>query len=211
MRFKTNHFKCKQDCVRGAFRRSFVVVITTLVIVAMAACSGGRASYYRGEAYEAADSSTIALLPLVSFSQYEKAPDVVMNALVVEVLATGRYVVVDPGEVEKIVVEQRLRLTDRLSLETLRELGDLLGAEYLVAGTINDFDFVRQGSDMIPTVSLTLRMISSKDGRIIWASTHSRRGDDTESWFGLGRIGSLEKLTEMTVKEMAKTLRTGKK
>jgi TolB-like protein len=196
---------------RTGLRRAATAAALVVMAAAFAACTGGKPSYYRGSAYELTDSATVAILPLVSFSQYEKAPDVVMNALVVQVLSADRFFLVDPGEVERVVVENRLRLTDRLALDTIRAIGGELGAEYLLMGTINEFDFVREGSNTVPSVSLTLRMLSVSDGRIVWAATHSKRGDDTESVFGLGRIGTLEKLTEETVEDMTDSMRIKKK
>jgi hypothetical protein len=51
-----------------------------------------------------------------------------------------------------------------------------------------------------------MRIVACDSGQIIWASTHSRRGDDAESFFGIGRIENLQQLAAVTVEEMINTL-----
>jgi TolB-like protein len=144
----------------------------------------------------------------VNFSRDERAPDVVGAALVVELLATKRFVVVDPGRVEEHVLAQRLRLTDRLPLEALQKVGADLGVEYVVVGSVNEFGMVPSATERVPTLSFAVRMVSCSSGAILWAATHSKRGDDAESMFTLGRIETLEELSAVAAREVAETIRT---
>lgn len=181
-----------------------------LVAVVLAAATwgcAGRPSSFRGGLGEIERGSRLAVLPLVNLTQDQSAPDVVMNSLIVQVLDTGMFTVVDPGLVQSLVVDKRLRLTDRLSLQALSEIESDLGATYVMQGTVNDFGLIQEAGDAQPTVSVSLRIVACRDGRIVWAASHARRGDDRESVFGLGRIGTLEQLTQVTVGELMETLR----
>jgi TolB-like protein len=193
----------RKHCERHRLASGASLVV--LVLAALVAC-GGRPAYFRGEV-AGVDTLAIAVLPLVNFSKYERASDVVVSALIVEMLDVGTFSVVDPGLVETVVLERRLRLTDRLSLEALRDLGQRLGVTHVMVGTVNEFGFVQDQAGQLPTVSISLRAVACADGRIVWAATHARRGDDAESVFGLGRIESLEQLAAVTVKEMTATLK----
>ncbi|UCG51937.1 MAG: hypothetical protein JSW58_17530 [Candidatus Latescibacterota bacterium] len=153
------------------------------------------------------DSGSLAVLPLLNLTRYEAASDVVMGALVVELLDLKVFEVVDPGVVEVVVVEKRLRLTDRLPLETIRDLGDRLQVEYLLVGSVSEFSVVRKGKTELPNVSISLRLIRCGDGRIVWAATHSKRGDDAESVFGIGRISTTEQLVAVMVEDMVETMK----
>jgi curli biogenesis system outer membrane secretion channel CsgG len=148
----------------------------------------------------------LAVLPPVNLSRYENAPDVVMNKLVVEMLEARIFNVLDPGLVEDVILRKRVRLTDRLSLETLHQLGEALGVQYLMLGTINEFGVVQDGRSSQPTVSISLRIVTCANGQIVWAASHSKRGDDAESVFGIGRITTLDQLAGATVREMTRTL-----
>jgi len=125
---------------------------------------------------------------------------------VVELLQQQEFLVTDPGLVESIVVRMRLRLTDRLPLETLREIGEELDVTYVMMGTVNEFGFVQARGGNLPGVSVTLRIVTCANGRIVWAASHAKRGDDAETVFGLGRIESVEQLAAVTVQEMIGTL-----
>lgn len=162
--------------------------------------------YYRGVVPNISDAKTLAVLPLVNFSQYDNASEIVLNALIVELLELKIFKVVDPGIVDAMVLEKRLRLTDRLPLAILQELGEQLGVEYLLVGSINEFSVIQGKNTRLPTVSISLRIVSCDSGQIIWASTHSRRGDDAESLFGIGRIEDIQQLAVVTVEEMINTL-----
>ena len=150
-------------------------------------------------------------MPLVNLSQQQNAPDVVLNTLIVQLLEIDAFAVIDPGEVHAVVLQKRLRLTDRLPLEMLQEIQTALGVRYVMEGTVNAFGMVNDGRETYPSVSVTLRLVRCADGRIVWAGSHARRGDDTESVFGLGRVGTLEQLTQITVSELMKTLHDGKR
>jgi hypothetical protein len=52
-----------------------------------------------------------------------------------------------------------------------------------------------------------MRLVRCEDGRIVWAGSHARRGDDTETVFGLGRVTTLEQLADKTVAELMESLR----
>ena len=127
---------------------------------------------------------TIAVLPPVNLSREEQAGDIIGNNVVVELLQARQFLVTDPGLVENIVVKMRLRLTDRLPLETLREIGEELDVTYVMMGTVNEFGtFQARGGDL-PGVSITLRIVTCANGRIVWrqatrsAATTPRRYSD---------------------------------
>jgi hypothetical protein len=186
-------------------RLRLTVGLLALSLLAAAGC-GGKPSYFRDDIAGAEPGSRVAVLPLVNLTKDVNAPDVVMNALVVELLATNRFVVIDPGVVEEVIQRERIRLTDRIPLETLQGLGAALGVDYVFVGSVNEYQMTKETQDLIPTVSIALRMVSCSTGAILWASTHSKRGNDTETVFTLGRIETLEELTSITAREMARTV-----
>ncbi|MDH4038356.1 MAG: hypothetical protein OEX18_13680 [Candidatus Krumholzibacteria bacterium] len=166
-------------------------------------------STFRASSDGVEPGDTVAVLPLVNLSQQPNAQDVVQGEVVVQMLALRLYNIVDPGAVQDLVIRQRLRLADRLPLETLRQVGTELGCKYVMVGTVNAFGMVSEATMAYPSVAVTMRMVRCEDGRIVWAGSHARRGDDTESVFGLGRVTTLEQLTEETVADLLESL--GKK
>jgi len=181
-----------------------------LVAIAVAAASltgcASNPQYFRSD-LTLEEPATLAVMPLVNLSKYDEAGSVVMNSLLIQLLDKGFFQIVDPGLVDHAVLERRIRFTDRLPLETMKELGDSLNADYMLLGTVNEFDMITNRTETVPLVSLSLRIVRSETGTILWAATHTRRGDDSESVFGLGRIVTLEQLTAAAVKDITGTLK----
>jgi len=185
-------------------RRMWRLLLPALVWLAVAC--GNKPSYYRNDATSVEPGCRVAVLPLVNMTRDANAPDVVMNAFVVELLATHRFTVVDPGIVDEVIQRERIRLTDRISLEALQKVGATLGVDYVFVGSVNEYQMTRDTQDYIPDVAFALRMVDCNTGSIVWAATHSRRGNDAESVFNLGRIESLEEMTTIAAREMAATV-----
>lgn len=188
--------------------KSIAILIVTAVLAgcAIGIGCGVEPTYFRGGIQTGEQLPTLAVLPPVNLSRYEQATDIVSNALLVEVLQTRQFIVLDPGLVEQAIIDSRLRFTDRLPLESLQALGRELDVTYVLMGTVNEFGFVQERGEALPNVSVTVRIVACANGRIVWAASHSRRGDDAESVFGMGRISTLEQLTAVTIREMTRTL-----
>lgn len=162
---------------------------------------------YNLEGYQRPSSARIALLPLENLSGAEGAGQRVTDLVLVELLKLGRYDVVEPGEVESALLEYRIRSTNRLSLAEADSIGQKLNCQYLFLGSVLEYDLVQIGATQIPVVALAARILEAKTGRIIWASYHSRRGNDSETIFGLGRVPTLEQLSRAVVEDVMRTLR----
>lgn len=187
-----------------AFVDGIAIAVSLLAAFVTFGC-GNHPEYFRLNPEK--NTARLAVMPLLNMSQYDRAEVVVTNALIVELLESELFEVVDPGLVETVVLEQRLRFTDRLPLGTLRKLAEQLNVEYLLLGSVNEFDFMSDQYGRLPCVSVSLRIVECNTGTIIWMATHSKRGDDAETVFGIGRVETLEQLTTITVREMARTLK----
>jgi TolB-like protein len=182
-----------------------VLVAAAIVAASLTGCASNP-QYFRSD-LNLDEPATLAVMPLVNLSKYDEAGAVVMNSLLIQLLDKGFFQIVDPGLVDHAVLERRIRFTDRLPLATMQDLGDTLNAEYMLLGTVNEFDMITDRTETVPLVSISLRIVRSESGTIFWAATHTRRGDDAESVFGLGRIRTLEQLTAIAVKDIAGTLK----
>ena len=189
---------------RNLFIQS-AVVVTLLAAASLTGCASNP-QYFRAD-LELEQPATLAVMPLVNLSKYDEAGDVVLNSLLIQLLDIDFFQIVDPGLVDHAVLERRIRFTDRLPMATMQELGRALNAEYLLLGTVNEFDMITSRTETVPLVSISVRIVRSETGTIFWAATHTRRGDDAESVFGLGRIMTLEQLTAVAVKDITGTLK----
>lgn len=179
-----------------------------LAAASLAACSGGGPRVFRGEA-PAGGTLTIAALPLANLTNRPEAARVVLEQLIVELLRRPDVSLVPPGAVEQALTELRIRDPGALTLEQTRVLGQKLSATVLLVGTVSDYRQETDGGRALPVVSVNLRAVETEEGRVVWASLHTRSGSDSESIFGIGRVTSLPDLASTVVREMVATLPRG--
>lgn len=194
--------------MKAVTRRYFLCVVVTVFLAAtvlLAGCST-KPQYYRSDLV-LEEKATLAVLPLVNLTKFTEAGDILMNSLLVALLDLDMFEIVDPGLVDNLILEKRIRYTDRLPMSTMEEMGQQLDAEYILLGSVNEFEMVMERTETLPVISISLRIVGSQTGTIVWAATHTKRGDDTESVFGLGRITTLHQLAAVTAMEITGTLK----
>ena len=191
-------------------RRLTPVTLAMVLLASVLGC-GANPTYYGKGLTGVGEDASLAILPPLNLSKHDRASDVVLNAAVVEMLDSEWFRVMDPGLVETVILEQRIRVTDRMSLEMIQQFAERLNVTHIMVGSITEFGHVQARSEQVPIVSVTLRIINCATGTITWAATHSRRGDDSETIFGMGRVESTDQLAGITVKEMLKSLKNKKR
>jgi TolB-like protein len=164
---------------------------------------------YSSSRLSSIDTANVALLPFDNLTEEKNASRQVYDIFLVELLKIEGFSVIDPGEVERVLADERIRYTAELSWEQISSISEKTGASALVQGVILEYGMRQvQGFRVgqVPYVSLMIKMVDTESGKIMWASTYSRNGDDTETVFGFGRITSLNRLTEVMADEIVKSL-----
>jgi polysaccharide biosynthesis protein PelC len=151
----------------------------------------------------------IAVLPFDNLSESRSAGKTMENMLLIELLKQSSVRFVNPGEVSQALQDERIRLATSMSREALRNLGARLEVSSVVQGVVQEYSMQRLtasgGSGEVPVVSVTIRMLDVETGAIIWAASSTRRGNDTEKVFGIGRVDSLEMLAQNVAAEIAES------
>jgi TolB-like protein len=173
--------------------------------VLLCACAP-RPSVYSQAKITKQPTKGLAILPFVNLTGQENAGKLVANAFLIELLKEPNIRVVEPGEVESVMKNERIRSADQIDFQTAKMLKDKLNVEYILIGSVNEYNYFNAGSREIPRVSFSVRLLDSATGRIIWAAYHSRKGDDGELIFGWGLISSLPKLTVESVRQVLKKM-----
>ena len=176
-----------------------------LIFLVAAGCQAGLSVYVHPNA----DLSTVrqvAILPLENFTNDRFAGERVHEVLTVELLAQGLFDVVESGEVLRIVREQGIATIADLGAEDIDRLGQALGAQSLLLGSVMDFRERRTGSFTVPEVALSLRLLDAETGLVIWSVTDARTG--MSIWTRLFGIGeeSLTDAVQKLVRELLATL-----
>lgn len=136
----------------------------------------------------------VAVLPFENLSSDRQAAPRATRLMITELLATGAVDVVEPGEVQAALNRFGQRVTVP-STEQIVALGESLGVQALIIGTVNESAVQRSGTAGIPVVSLDVHMVEVETGATVWAASHTEKGGSMAARV-LGTTG--EPITETT-------------
>ena len=168
-------------------------------MVLLALSCGPKPEVYFKKNVSFAPSKTIAILPFNNYSGKEDAGKQVANMFLVELLKKPYLNVLEPGEVDKVMREERIRSSEQVDFSTAKIFKERLDADYILIGAVNEFNYLTRGDRETPLVGFSVRLVDTNNGQIVWAATHSRKGDDSELLFGWGLVKSLTKLAQISV------------
>jgi TolB-like protein len=147
----------------------------------------------------------VAVLPFSNISDTKNAGKIVADVYVTELFKSDRFLVLEPGNVRQFMIQERVGTIGEMELDRLKVLGRRLRVDFIVVGTVDEFDPGRRGG--APVVSVTARMVETSSGRIVWSAQNKRRGDDYTIVFDLGEVRTITVLTQKVVKEMVDTIK----
>ncbi len=163
-------------------------------------CSSGLRHYTNSPALEGI--RRVAVIPFHNLTRDPVAGEVVTRIFLTELIRGRMFIVVEMGDVEDFMFQQRVKRKDFMNRTVLNLLRSRTGAEAAIMGTVNRFDYVGR----VPVVSLTVRMVDTEDGHIIWKASAERNGDDYLKVLNLGKIRSLPRLCQVMAREMIATM-----
>ncbi len=90
---------------------------------------------------------------------------------------TNRFIVLERERLDEVMAEQDLADSGRFRSETVAPKGELEGAEFIIKGTITEFEPECSGGSLLligakqACVAITLRIIDVRSGRIVNSTT----------------------------------------
>ena len=131
----------------------------------------------RANVYVAPTPSSIKKIALMPFkAQTELIGTSISDLFVTEMLRAGRYELVERGQMAKVLSESELSLAG-LSAARAAEVGNMLGADGVVIGTVDEYATVAQSGHPYPVVGITARLIDCASGEVMWSSDLAKRAD----------------------------------
>ena len=153
------------------------IIIPVLFVLIAAGCTREVVRYINPEA-NFSYIKKVAILPFNNLSDDRFAGEKVRSAITVDLLSRGVFDVVEQGEVNK-VTSLVLRaagaeegMVTELDRETLKLLGERLGVQAVILGSVDEYVGRREEA----LVGLSVRMLDTSSGIILWqakASTSS--------------------------------------
>ncbi len=110
----------------------------------------------------------VAVLPMKNDTTDVGGPDM-MRSKMVEALTNKSYVVKDVKETDQILRDQMgITLGGQLSLTTAQKLGEALGVEGVLYGTLMDFDETTLGAINVKKVRGKFKLVNAMTGQTAW-------------------------------------------
>lgn len=141
----------------------------------------------------------IAIFPFENFSEDKEAITITIPALR-EKLGSMGYEILDDESMNKFMIKERIRTTGCVCHDIAIKIGKELNVQAVLTGTINTYI---KGDNL--EYGLTLRLISTTDGSIIWAEHSAGTGEDFTGILEIGKIKSIERLTEKILNKALKS------
>lgn len=191
------------------------IMIQMIGLVFLIGCASGPSSFYRSSLHYSDSRLKVAIVPFMNLTPEKDAGRKVSNVLITHVLKSGCFDVIEIGETLKAIKDAKIRSEESLSIEEIKQIGKLTAVDFLLMGAVEEYK-IDSGTLLgekvfVPEVSVIIRLVSTKDGAIIWSANHHRRGDDRVTVFGMGRIDSISKLTDVilgdTINALAKIIK----
>jgi len=162
-------------------------VAASLCMLTLSGCASGPTTSFVNENVSFGYIQKIAVLPFENHTQTSFAEERIRDIVTTEVLSTGLFDVVEKGDLERFLREEMV-VREHYSLDqaTAKRLVPRLNAQAYLAGSIDDFSEMRNGPYSYPMVAVTLRLVDSESGKIIWqASGHESGYKTVDRLFGL--------------------------
>jgi TolB-like protein len=115
-----------------------------------------------------------------------------------QILSSGLFDTVDKMQVDSVLKDEAVQPGTPINATTLRRLGQLLGVQAFLVGSLDEASENQKGAATYLDISLTMRLIDSESGLILWQASGR---DSGFSWwdrlFGLGGKDPYQVTTEL--------------
>jgi hypothetical protein len=130
---------------------------------------------------------TIAVMPFVNLTRDQAAGERVRDVFTVALLASGGVYVIPPGEVAKGIGLTGMANPGAPSSAEIVKFAPLVKANAIITGVIREYGELRSGSATANVISLSLQMMETQTGKVVWSTSSTKGGIDiADRLFGGG-------------------------
>jgi TolB-like protein len=144
---------------------------------------------YRSTDFDGERRCTVAIAPFFNKSWRKNAGDVLALQFIEALQRIGNFEVVEPGLVRSTFLNLRIIMDQGVSLEDAQALFDSLGADFVLAGDVLDYQDY-PGSEGTAKVGFTVQLMERKSRKVVWSSESWNRGDEGVFFFDLGKVNT---------------------
>ncbi len=159
--------------MQGAMTKGLLVFI---LFLSGCAALARTSDDYRDPNMDFGSVTKVAILPLANYSREQGASERVRDVLSNMLMATGSIYVVPPGEVARSTGRLGIANPSTPSIEEVQKLGTNVQVNAVITGAIREYGEVRSGNVTSNVISLSLQMIETQTGKVIWSASSTEGG-----------------------------------
>lgn len=154
------------------------LLVLSLALLIMAGCNSNikqanTAIFLRND-LDLSHISRVAVLPFDYLTGGEANAKRVREICIAELLASGRFAVVDREKIDTTLRELAINSKIPLDKSALNIVAKKLEVNGFLSGTVNKIEGRGWGPAPYPEISLTLHLIDAETARVVWRSTAYR-------------------------------------
>lgn len=135
------------------------------------------------------EKARVAVLPFTNQTRRSFAGELVAQEFVRHLQREAGARVIEPGLVREELLRFRIPLEEGVSLDAARVVLELLGADFVLAGSVADY-FDPGNVAGAPRVQFTAQLLDRRNNEVVWEASSQHRGDDGVFFFDAGYVGT---------------------
>ena len=161
---------------------------------------------YQDKSMDFAAVRTVAVLPFSNLTQTQTASERVRDVFSTMLLSTGALYVLPAGETQRALVRSAVAVQTAPSRDEAIAIGKALSADAIVTGVVKEYGEIRSGSTSANAVSVSVQMIETQTGKVVWAASSTQGGVGFVDRLLGGGGDPMNKVTEDAVHDLLNKL-----
>jgi hypothetical protein len=157
------------------FIREFNWVKVLLPVFLLTACAGQHTTFIDPN-MDFGSVKTVAVMPFVGLTRDPIVAERVRDVFINKLLATGAVYVIPVGEVARGTARTEIQNPSTPSSEEIIKLGGIIKAQAVITGAVREYGEVRSGTVSSNIISLSLQMIETQTGKVVWTAASTKGG-----------------------------------
>jgi len=161
---------------RDLFGKSMPILLSLLLVFLSACASRSGPEVYHDPNFDLASVRIVAVMPFENLTKEPLASSRVRDVFMNMLLSTGALYVLPAGEVARGMVRAGLEKATAPSAEDAVKLGGIVKADAVITGVVREYGEVRSSTTAANVVSLSLQMIETQTGKVVWTASSTQGG-----------------------------------
>jgi len=173
--------------IRDRFRQVVPILLSLLLVFLSACASRSGPEIYHDPNFDLASVRIVAVMPFENLTKETLASSRVRDVFMNMLLSSGALYVLPAGEVARGMTRAGIEKATAPSAEDAVKLGGIVKADAVITGVVREYGEVRSSSTTANVVSLSLQMIETQTGKVVWTASSTQGGITTgDRLFGGG-------------------------